>query len=238
MNAIILAAGMGSRISKYIEEKPKCMVDIGGCTLLEYTVTLLKKKGVENITVVLGYKADYIREVMKDYKINIIYNPFFNITNGIVSMWFARDSICGDKLLIMSGDVYIEEEIFDSLMTARNNPVLLADSSRIIEADFRFNFDENNILHKYGKDLSNAETTGECVGMGLLCGDFIKKYKDHMIEMVNEQKHDVWWESVLYDMIPRENIYVHDVKGMFWAEVDYIEDYKRILKFRKEHNYF
>ncbi len=239
MKAIILAAGVGSRISKHINEKPKCMVDIGGTTLIDYTISLLKEKGIKEITLVLGYKADYIKKNIKDKDINIVYNPFFDITNGIVSMWFAKEYIDeNEKLLIMSGDVYVVPEIIDELLKVQKSPVLLTDSSRILEADFRFNFGEDKILRKYGKDLTQDETTGECVGIGVLDVDFVKTYKEHMIEMINSQKHGVWWESVMYDMIPEKNIYLHDVKGMFWSEVDIIEDYHRILQYRKGHNLF
>ena len=58
-----------------------------------------------------------------------------------------------------------------------------------------------------------------------------------MLEMINSQCHSVWWENVLYDLSAKENIYISDVKGCFWAEVDYVEDYKRILKYRKEKGY-
>ena len=50
--------------------------------------------------------------------------------------------------------------------------------------------------------------------------------------MINEQQHSVWWENVVYEISKQKDIYINDVKGMFWAEVDYIEDYERILNFR------
>ena len=55
-----------------------------------------------------------------------------------------------------------------------------------------------------------------------------------MLKMINNQIHSVWWENVLYDLSESMNIYVDDVAGCFWAEVDYVEDYKRILEHRKE----
>lgn len=236
MKAIILAAGMGTRISKYIEEKPKCMVDIGGMTLLEYTIDLLHSRNIGDIVVCVGYQAEYIRSAVRDTSVKYVYNPFYDVTNGIASIWFARDFLDeAEETLIMSGDVYMEPEIIDALIAEKRSPVLLADSSRIIEADFRFHY-ENDILKKYGKDLSIEETTGECVGAAKLGRDFVGKYKAHMLEMIDHQVHSVWWESVMYDMIPETDIYVCDIAGSFWAEVDFIEDYKRILARRKENH--
>ena len=236
MKAIILAAGMGTRISKFIEEKPKCMVDVGGKTLIRYTIDLLKRKGVSEIVVAVGYKAEYVMEELKDCSVNFAYNPFFDITNGIASMWFAKEYLTDEETIVMSGDVYLEEEIIDRLMAFDKDPVLLADSGRIIEADYRYNY-ENCILKKYGKDLSIEETTGECLGVAKLGKQFVKIYREHMLKMINSQCHSVWWENVLYDLSSKENIYIADIKGCFWAEVDYVEDYRRILKYRKEKGY-
>lgn len=233
MKAIILAAGMGTRISRFIDEKPKCMVDIGGITLIKYTVELLKSKGISKIIIAVGYKAELIKEELKNCEVEFAYNPFYDVTNGIASMWFARDYLDSEETIVMSGDVYLEPEIIERLIEVKSDPVLLADSSRVIEADYRYNY-ENGILKKYGKDLSVEETTGECLGVAKLGKKYVVRYKEHMLKMINSQIHSVWWENVLYDLSARENIYVEDINGCFWAEVDYVEDYKRILKHRKE----
>ena len=58
--------------------------------------------------------------------------------------------------------------------------------------------------------------------------DFLRR----MEEMIGRQEHQVWWENVVYSMCSERPVYVKDVGGMFWAEVDYIEDYDRILAHR------
>ena len=232
MRAIILAAGMGTRISKYIDEKPKCMVDIGGITLLEYTIDLLHNKGINDITICVGYKADFIENSINDKTVRFVCNPFYDVTNGIASIWFARDYIKDDEdLLIMSGDLYIESAIVDELISCDKSPVLLVDSSSVLDADYRFHY-EDNILIRHGKDLTISDTTGENLGIAKLGKNFVKIYKNHMLEMIGQQKHSVWWESVMYDMLPITKIYVHDISGKFWSEVDQIEDYRKILKHR------
>lgn len=234
MRAIILAAGIGTRISRFIDEKPKSMVDIGGEPLIRYTVNMLRAKGVGEIVIAVGYKADMIRAELADTDVKFAYNPFFDVTNGIASMWFAREYLTPDQdTIIMSGDVYLEPEIIDELIGLDQSPVLLADSSRKVEADYRYQY-ENGILRKFGKDLTVEETTGECLGVAKLKKDFVGVYKEHMLEMINRQCHSVWWENVLYDLSATRDIYVHDVSGTFWAEVDFIEDYRRIVEHRKQ----
>lgn len=233
MNVLILAAGRGTRISRYLDGKPKCTVDIGGKTLIQYTVNLLKKKGVKRIGMVLGYRDQVIRDLFPNNEVDFFYNPFFDVTNSIASCWFAKDFInSDDDLMIMNGDVFVEPDVLDMVMNEKMNPVLFADETRKDEADYKFKY-ENNVLLKYGKELQGDDITGEYIGIAKLHKSYIPKFYDKLFSMISEQKHSVWWENVLYELSENENIYVKDVNGKFWAEVDYIEDYNRIQTYIK-----
>jgi len=233
MKAIILAAGMGTRISDKIDRLPKCMVDINGHPLLEYTLDLLQKNGINDIGVCVGYRADYIIDKVKKFNVSFFYNPFFDVTNGIASIWFAKDFISNEEdLLIMSGDLFITPNILKIVFSTKKNPVLLVDSKRIENADYKFHY-EDGVLLRHGKELSIEDTTGENLGIAIIKKDFVKQYKDNLEKMINSQKHNVWWENVLYDLIGTTNIYVEDVGDNFWAEVDTAEDYQRIENYLK-----
>ena len=90
MRALLLAAGKGTRISRYLSGNPKCTVDIGGEPLICYTLNLLKKKGITEVAMVLGYKAEVIRETVKDFEVSFYYNPFYDVTNSIASAWCPK----------------------------------------------------------------------------------------------------------------------------------------------------
>lgn len=231
MKVLLLAAGRGTRISRYLSGSPKCTVDIGDEKLIQYTIKMLNKKGITDIAMVLGYRADVIKEVLKNYNIKYYYNPFFDVTNSIASAWFARDFIFGDDIMIMNADVFLEERLIDYILSVKESPVMFADGSRKEEADYKFKYD-NGILLKYGKELTGKDISGEYVGIGRFNKDFMKTFKIKLEEMINQQQHSVWWENVIYDLTKIQEIKVDDIKGMFWAEVDYVEDYERILNFR------
>ena len=230
MKVLLLAAGRGTRISRYLSGNPKCTVDIGNEKLIQYTIRMLNQKGITDIAMVLGYRADIIKEALKDYDVKYYYNPFFDVTNSIASSWFAKDFL-DDDIIIMNADVFLEEKLFDYILLQKESPVMFADSSRKEEADYKFKF-ENGVLLKYGKELEGDDISGEYVGIGKFSKDFLKEFIPQLDKMINEQQHSVWWENVVYEISEQKDIYVNDVKGMFWAEVDYIEDYERILNFR------
>lgn len=232
MRAIILAAGRGTRISRYLEGNPKCTVDIGGQRLIRYTVELLKRHGVGQIALAVGYQHGVVEHVLQGEGCSFFYNPFYDVTNSIASIWFSQAFIDGaDDYLIMNGDVFVEDALLEQVVAAKENPVLFADSSRIREADYRFAW-KDGLLTKYGKELSDAETDGEYIGIGVIRAPFVTRFKQRMLDMVARQQHGVWWENVLYSFVGEEPVHVEDVHGRFWAEVDYIEDYERILRHR------
>lgn len=232
MKAIILAAGRGTRISRYLSGRPKCTVNIGDESLIEYTVKLLQKKGVTEIAIVVGYSNSVIRELLKDYNVKFYENPFYDVTNSIASLWFAKEFLQTDeRYIIMNGDVFVEEELMEEILHQTLSPVMYADESRKECADYKFKY-EDGILKKYGKDLRNDDISGEYIGIGSFDFEFLPVFIEHLEMMIYSQQHDVWWENVIYNMSDERNIYVCETGGKFWAEVDYIEDYERILNFR------
>lgn len=232
MKAVILAAGRGTRISRYLSGKPKCTVNIGDEILIEYTVKMLLRKGITDIAMVVGYNNEVIREVLKDYPIHYFTNPFYDVTNSIASIWFAKEYLQDyDDMIIMNGDVFMEEALFDEILATKQSPIMFADSSRKECADYKFKYTDG-VLEKYGKELAGEDISGEYIGVGKFDREFSKVFCDRLIDMIAHQKHSVWWENIVYDMVAERTIHVGEVNGAFWAEVDYIEDYERILKFR------
>lgn len=235
MRALLLAAGRGTRISRYLSGNPKCTVDIGEEKLISYTINMLREKGISEIGIVLGYKAQIIKDTLKHERVTYFYNPFFDVTNSIASAWFAKEFIKEDEdLMIMNADVYLEPAILDHVLECKKNPVLFSDERRKEEADYKFKY-EDGILQKYGKELEGDDITGEYIGVAKIGTNMIKTFVNKMEVMINQQQHSVWWENILYSMVGTRNIFVENIGEKFWAEVDYIEDYERILKFRGYH---
>jgi L-glutamine-phosphate cytidylyltransferase len=231
MKALIMAAGKGTRISRYIEGKPKCTVNIGNISLIEYTIQELRKRGIKDIALVLGYKAQVLEDTLSDYDVKLYYNYFYDVTNSIASAWFAKDFI-NDDILMMNADVFLEASLLDELLLEDKNPVLFADSSRKEEADYKFYF-ENEKLMKYGKNLNGKDISGEYVGIAKIQKSFLPSFHERLESLIKEGCHSMWWEDVIYSFVEDRDIYVKDIVGKFWAEVDFIEDYERILEFRQ-----
>jgi len=231
MKVLIMAAGVGSRISRHLQNHPKCCVDVEGKPLIKTTMELLNRRGLTNVAIVTGYQEKYIHQALEGFQYARYFNPFYRVANSISSVWFARDFLAGDDLIIMNGDVFLEDAALDALLADVRSPLLLGDSTRIQQADYRFQWGNERLL-KYGKQLSNEETTGEYVGIAKLSREYVVSFRQRIIEAVASEDYNCWWEDVIYRTVDQgAEVFVKDIAGRFWAEVDYIEDYERIKHF-------
>lgn len=235
MKALIMAAGRGERISRHIHGKPKCCLQFEGESLIRRSVRILSDLGIQEIGIVTGYQSGLVLKELESFQVVKFYNPFFDVTNSIASLWFAREFFTRpEEVLIMNGDLFIDEDLIRCIYEDQRSPVFLADSSRTHEADYRFVWKEDK-LHRYGKGIPDDEASGEYVGIGKLNADFTVKFLSKLDEMILSQRHGSWWEDVLYSFIGTgTEIFVKDVAGLFWAEVDYIEDFKRVENYLAE----
>ncbi len=240
MKILLLAAGRGTRISRVIEGKPKCCVLLNQETLIKNTLDKLIKLGFKEIAIATGYKSDVIKKETSEFLVKYYHNPFFGVTNSISTLWFARDFFDDndEDIYIMNADVFFESEILSRLIYSNKNVTFLADSSKKIGADYKFYW-ENNKLLKFGKELSIDETSGEYVGIGKISKNFVSKFLNKLNILIDSELTNIWWEDVLYDFVkdPNEEINILDLKGeKFWAEIDYVEDYNKILNYIKNND--
>ena len=232
MKAFILAAGRGTRISRHINGKPKCTVQLSAdTTLIRHTVESLLERGIREIVLVLGYRSDAVLEALSGLPIQYRVNPFFDVTNSIASLWFARDMLdASQPTIMMNGDVFLSDEALDAVLAERCSPVLFYDSSRILEADYKFGCDGERLV-RYGKELTPEQTSGEYVGCAVFSAAYTAQFIKRLEEMIASQRHSAWWEDVLYSMADESTIIARDIAGVFWGEVDFVEDYDRIMAF-------
>src|SRR5882724_11408238 len=141
MKAIIMAAGVGSRLKKHLGNLPKCCTKIGNETLIERMMGVLAAKGVTDVVLVLGYQHQAVVERLAGrWPVRIYINPFFSITNSIASLWFAREELDGqDDVMILNGDLFFEPELLTRILGVKEEAVMFADPRRVVEADYRFN---------------------------------------------------------------------------------------------------
>ena len=228
MKAIIMAAGIGARLKQLNGERPKCLIEKDGVTLISRSVSFLQERGVSDISVITGYKSELIHQALGS-QVKYFHNPYYQVTNSIASLWLAREQLY-DDVILMNADLYYEEAILDTALAETHSAVMISDSTRIEDADFRFCVRGNRIL-KAGNKLSFNDTDCEYVGIVRIDRNFISAFKSRLEEMILLGDFRNWWEGVLYAFIDDGiDIFHKDVDGAFWTEVDNLGDYDRLFK--------
>lgn len=232
-----MVAGVGSRLAKKVKHLPKCLLSFNEETILARNVCLLRESGINEIFVIAGYRSNLVEEeIGKDA--TVISNPFFRVTNSIASFWFAHKKVdLHDDLIVFNGDVIYQKEVLETTLKTNKSPLMLVDTTRIEDADYRLRIQGGCVVDQ-GKELSNEETSGEYVGIVKMSKDFVPIYLSRITDLVEKQeKYNKWWEEALFEIRDEFKIKINtvDVKGLFWAEADYIEDIERIEKWFAEH---
>lgn len=229
MKAILLAAGIGSRLS-LSSNVPKSALDVGGIPLIRRTVDMLTKNNID-VTVVVGYMKEVIYEALNGYDVNYCYNPFYKVTNSMGSLWLARDYIAPTEDLILgNADVFWDQDILDLLLNDTRDAVMLVDKSRVEVGDYFFKTHDSKII-MYGKELQLNERDCEYVGIAKLNAGFVGGFKERINRCIEEELYNLWWENVLYNYSKEYPVFALDIGDCFWGEIDYAEDYQRIIDY-------
>ena len=228
--AIIMGAGRGIRISREINDKCKCTLDIGGISLIRHTVQMLTEYNID-VHLIVGFNKRQIINNLVGLDVTFHENVFYSITNSLASLWFARDELVGDTVILGNADVFWERNLLSVLLNDERDCVMLCDSSRVEEGDYLFKVTDGHVV-SCGKGTECVGANCEYVGIAKIQGDMISKCRIQLDKMIDAQRCSDWWEQILYDMRHECPIWANDITGHFWAEIDFIEDYKRILEYR------
>ena len=235
MNAIVLAAGKGSRISDEIGPIPKSTLEIDGKPIIRRTVEMLLGHGM-NVVICTGYRHALIEEALKGLSVKYVNNPFYDVTNNIASLWFAQKYL-NDECIIISADVIFNEDLLNKIINKKDDLVMVTDSSRISDGDYFFHMSDNGTIEKYGPEIPLDERDYEYVGIDKVSLNVINDFRDKLNEMIDGGEINSYFENVFFTYINHSQyrLTVVDVAGCVWREIDKINDYQKAKdEFRTE----
>ena len=226
MTYIILAAGKGSTLHPLTLKYPKTSYKLDeNTTVLQRMIRNIRKydKNAE-IVVVIGYLADTIKKELVDENVKFVFNPFYEVTNSISSLWFAKDYLERENVAILHGDVVFDDYITSQyLVKTTDYPYVLVDSTRVLSGKYNA-VTKNGHVMVMSKKIENATAKYCCLTkLDAVSARLLKREID---EMIHFNMYDQFFEDALVQMIMFHDfqLFSKDVATHNWSEVDSVDD--------------
>ena len=222
MNAIILAAGLGSRLKPLTKEVPKPLVKVNGLSLIERQIYLLKEAGICEIIIVIGYMSDKFKFLEKKYNVKLIYNNKYKEYNNIYSLYLAQDYL--NNTYILEGDVYLTKNLFIENL---KHSTYFAVKKEMYENEWVLKYDNKKRL----EEIYIGYEKGAYVMSGISYWniDDTKVIKDKLNKLIkNKNIKNLYWDDIVRKEVENFNINVKEVDFNCVYEIDTVEDLENV----------
>ncbi len=245
MKAIILAAGLGNRLLPLTEDKPKCLIEFSGKTLLDRLLKTFKSCGVNDIVLVIGHKNEKIKNV----DLNLVKNKKYNKTGIMHSLFCAREKL-EETVIISYGDIIFENSVLEKLLESKYDITAVVDkkwkrywklrTDKPLSDVESLLMDEKNFITNIGeKNLKNYEQVcGQFIGLLKFQNKGLKDLKDFFGKIYSEASKEYnplnpnvsFEQSTLTNFLQGMIMNGHKIKAIpienGWLEFDTIKDFE------------
>lgn len=231
MRAIILSAGQGSRLGPLTVDRPKCLIEFSGRTLLDWQLDMLAANGVTEVTVVTGFRDDQVAAALARRsggpRVTTRFNPFYKVADNLGTVWIAREDFAGD-CLVLNGDTLVSREIVATVLAAGRPGIAVTVDEKdggYDEDDMKVVRDADGRLRRIGKRLGDAPVNAESIGLIVFRGDGAARFVQAVEAMMRTPQGTTNWYLKVIDAIAAgERVETVSIRGMGWGEVDFPED--------------
>jgi L-glutamine-phosphate cytidylyltransferase len=229
MKAIILSAGQGSRLGHLVDDRPKCLIDFNGRSLLDRQLDALEANGVGEAVVVTGFHdelvADAIGRRSGGVRVRTIFNPFYKVADNTGSLFMAREELAGD-CLVWNGDTLVSDELMRRVVANEQPGIFVTiDRKRSYDEDDMKVVEEGGRLLAIGKRLPLDSVNAESIGLLAFRSGGAEQFRDSIERaMRTPEGTTIWYLRVIHHIAQGADVWTLDIDGEEWGEVDFPAD--------------
>ena len=228
MTAIILAAGMGSRLVPITETRPKCMVKVAGKPILQYQIEAYRDAGVTKIVVVCGYFSTRIKAFVARYGklVECLCNEDYEVTNNMYSLYLALAKLAPKQpVMISNGDVVFEPAIIQGIL-AQPGSLIAVDAGSYDEESMKITVADGHV-RSISKAVTADDAFGNSIDVYKFEGGFLAEFKQLLSDTIEVEGNRNDWTEVAIEKCLAQNpssVRPYEICGKKWVEVDNYHD--------------
>ena len=231
MKAIILSAGQGSRLGHMVDDRPKCLIDFNGRTLLDRQLDTLEANGVREAVVVTGFHDELVQGAIAARNggpaVRTIFNPFYKVADNTGSLYMAREELSGD-CLVWNGDTLVSNALMSRVVgNERLGISVTIDRKESYDEDDMKVVEEDGRLKAIGKRLKEG-VNAESIGLLAFRSGGAERFRDAIERaMRTPEGTTIWYLRVINHIAQTDDVWTLDIAGEEWGEVDFPPDVER-----------
>lgn len=237
MKAIILAAGIGSRVRPLTDNTHKSLLKVGGKTILERMVSSILDLGIKEILIITGYLEDQVKTFIKNNfpkaAISFVRNENYLKTNTGYSLLLTKDFVGNDDFVKFDADVVFEKAVLEKLIKSNYPSALCIDTNIHLEKEeVKVILGENNKVIQVGKKLDPHKANGESIGIEKISKNAGKVLFEELEMLMRDEKNHQEYYDDSYTTLVNKGLpfYAVDITGRKWVEIDTHSDFDRAQK--------
>jgi choline kinase len=228
MKAIILSAGQGSRLGHLVDDRPKCLIDFNGRSLLDRQLDTLEANGVHEAVVVTGFHDELVNAAIARRTggpaVRTVFNPFYKVADNTGSLYMAREELEGD-CLVWNGDTLVSRTLMERVVANKQPGICVTidrkdgyddDDMKVVETGGR--------LKAIGKRISEG-VNAESIGLLAFRGGGAEQFRAAIEQaMRTPEGTTIWYLRVINHLAQSHDVWTLDIAGEEWGEVDFPPD--------------
>lgn len=213
MRAVILAAGVGRRLRPETIQTPKCLIEIGGKSIISHQLEALEGEGIKSVVVVVGYKAE---QIMKHVVTNFpgidfifIYNSKYRNTGAAYSLWLARNNLSDDFIYLNADALFHQKILSDIISSEKVNLLAVEKNKNEDDEEVKVIIDGKGLIKQIGKKLDAEKSIGEFTGIVKLSKESLKKIILSLDLFVKQNEVNKYFVDAIDHSIKKHNLNIY-----------------------------
>ncbi|GEQ23068.1 CTP--phosphocholine cytidylyltransferase [Clostridium butyricum] len=221
MRAILMAAGMGTRLRPLTENTPKSLIEVNGMSLLERQIINLREIGVEEIIVLTGYLHEKFDDIVKKYNLIKVVNDKYDVYNNIYTMYLVRDYL--KDAFVIDADNYITRNFLPKVQP--KSSVYYSACKENITGEWILKYTETGRIYDVEIAPKNSKANYIMSGASYWTEKDGKIISEKVKKAVEEDKlFDIYWDNIAVENYDNMNVYIEKINSDDIFEIDTLED--------------